>query len=207
MPIVVRELATDLISALGGVDEVGRGPLAGPVMAAVVVLRPGQVIKGVRDSKQLSAKRREAVLEKIKKEALAWSLGRAEVAEIDAMNILQASLLAMRRAVEKLSEMPSRLHIDGNRAPDLPGYAGVVRTIVGGDRLCQAVAAASVVAKVHRDAEMRQLDRQFPLYGFARHKGYPTLEHRDALALHGPCSAHRRSFRPVKAALAGAGSK
>jgi ribonuclease HII len=200
-------VATELIPALGGVDEAGRGPLAGPVMAAVVVLHPGQIIEGVRDSKQMSAKRREFVLSKIKSESLAWALGRADVAEIDELNILQASLLAMRRAVESLGVMPSCLHIDGNRAPELPGYCGVVRTLVGGDRLCPAVAAASVVAKVHRDEEMRELDRRFPVYGFARHKGYPTSEHRLALALHGPCLVHRRSFGPVKAMLAVAGNR
>jgi len=188
-------------ATLGGVDEAGRGPLAGPVVAAVVVLSPSQHIEGVRDSKQLSARRRDDLFDVIRRESLGWAIGQADVAEIDDLNILHATMLAMRRAVEALAVPPARLRIDGNRAPDLPRYAGITETVVGGDRSCPAIGAASILAKVARDRMMLVLDARFPEYGFARHKGYPTAAHRTALARFGPCPEHRRSFRPVRVAL------
>jgi len=190
-----------LVRGVGGVDEAGRGPLAGPVVAAVVVLSPGQRMNGVKDSKLLSPGRRDVLAGEIKATAIAWSLGRADVTEIDALNILNATMLAMRRAIEGLSVVPEHLQFDGNRAPDLPGYTGISEAVVGGDRICLAISAASILAKVSRDHEMLALDRDFPGYGFAKHKGYPTAEHRKALSHFGPCPAHRRSFRPVKLAL------
>ena len=188
---------------IAGVDEAGRGPLAGAVVAAVVMLGPGQSIEGVTDSKLLTAERREALAVRIRLESLGWAIGRAEVHEIDSINILNATLLAMQRAVAGLCLLPGEIRIDGNRAPLFAGFTGTVRTIVDGDRLCPAVAAASILAKVARDAEMRLLDAAFPGYGFARHKGYATADHREALARHGPCAAHRRSFAPVREAIEG----
>ena len=190
-----------LVPGLGGIDEAGRGPLAGPVVAAVVVLSPGQRIDGVKDSKQLTARRREQLAGDIRQQAMAWSLGLAEVEEIDTLNILNATMLAMQRAVDGLSRAPECLRFDGNRAPVLRDYNGVTETVVGGDRICGAISAASILAKVHRDNVMSSLDDDFPQYGFVRHKGYPTAAHRDALMLYGPCSAHRRSFRPVQLAM------
>ena len=195
-----------LLPGIGGVDEVGRGPLAGPVVAAVVVLAPGQTIAGVRDSKLLSPQRREALAAIIRAESVAWAIARCSPAEIDELNILNASLLAMRRAVAALEQRPAHLRIDGNRAPDLGDFAGRVETVVGGDRSCVAIGAASILAKVSRDAEMCELDTRYPGYGFARHKGYPTVAHRDALARLGPCNVHRRSFAPVRAAGANPGA-
>lgn len=189
---------------VGGVDEAGRGPLAGPVVAAAVVLAPAQRIDGVRDSKRLAEARREALFDVIRGAAIDWAIGVAEVEEIDRLNILHASLLAMRRAVEGLRSAPPRLRVDGNRAPELPGYAGAIETVVGGDGLCPAIGAASILAKVSRDRAMRRLDRRYPQYGFARHKGYPTRQHRLALERFGPCPAHRRSFAPVRRCLAAA---
>lgn len=190
-----------LISGIGGVDEAGRGPLAGPVVAAAVVLGPGQHIPGVRDSKRLSPRRREELAVVIRRESVAWGLGRAEVAEIDKLNILQATLLAMRRAVEAMECRPRCLRFDGNVAPTIPGFVGETETWIGGDGRCSAIAAASILAKVARDAEMLSLDRMYPGYGFARHKGYPTRDHRQALGALGPCPVHRRSYRPVRLAL------
>lgn len=198
----LNRIATNsLVPGVGGVDEAGRGPLAGPVVAAVVVMSVGQKINGVRDSKQLSAARRETLAEQIKHEAVGWSLGRATVEEIDELNILQATMLAMRRAIEGLGFLPERLQFDGDRAPPLRDYNGVAETIIGGDRLCIAISAASILAKVDRDREMIALDRDFPDYGFARHKGYATAEHRAALQRFGACPVHRRSFRPVQLAI------
>ncbi|MBT8442009.1 MAG: ribonuclease HII [Gammaproteobacteria bacterium] len=191
---------------IGGVDEAGRGPLAGPVVAAAVVLAPGQAIDGVRDSKQLSARRRQALFDVIRREAICFAIGAAGVAEIDDLNILHASMLAMRRAVERLEVAPERLRIDGNRAPAMPCYGGSIETVVGGDRLCPAIAAASILAKVVRDREMLRLDERFPQYGFAQHKGYPTAAHRENLRRLGPCPEHRRSFRPVRLALESTGA-
>ena len=198
---MLRSAANKLVSGIGGVDEAGRGPLAGPVVAAVVVLTPGQTIRGVCDSKQLRASQREKLAAIIADEAFAYALGQAGVDEIDRLNILHATMLAMRRAINALKNLPERLQIDGNRAPELPNYSGVAEAIVGGDRTHPAISAASIIAKVHRDQTMIDLDRQFPGYGFAQHKGYPTPQHCRALEILGPCEAHRRSFRPVRLAL------
>lgn len=193
---------TALLAGIGGVDEVGRGPLAGPVVAAVVVLAPGQSIDGVRDSKQLTPKRREVLAAAIRAEALGWAIAACTPAEIDELNILAASLLAMRRAVDALDRRPQHLRIDGNRAPELGDYPGRVETVVGGDGSCVAIGAASILAKVSRDAEMCEMDARYPGYGFARHKGYPTPAHREALLRLGPCDIHRESFAPVRTARA-----
>jgi len=190
-------------SFIAGVDEAGRGPLAGPVVAAAVALGPQQRIIGVRDSKKLSAKRRAELAELIRIEAQAWSLGSASVAEIDELNILAATMLAMRRAVAGLACEPELLRIDGNRCPDFSGvYEGVAETLVGGDDLCPAIAAASIIAKVERDGMMDELHKQYPEYGFDRHRGYGTAAHRAALQKFGPVEAHRMSFRPVREAAA-----
>ncbi len=178
-----------------GVDEVGRGPLAGPVVAAAVVLDPSRPIVGLADSKTLSAGRRELLFAEICDKAMAWSLGRAEVAEIDAINILQASLLAMQRAVAALGIRPDHALVDGNRLPCLPCTACA---IVGGDGIEPCISAASIVAKVARDREMVALDMQYPGYGLAQHKGYPTRRHLDALREQGVSNIHRRSFAPVR---------
>ncbi|MBP8298626.1 MAG: ribonuclease HII [Burkholderiales bacterium] len=177
-----------------GVDEAGRGPLAGPVYAAAVILDPCRPIAGLADSKLLSPRRRAALAIAIRDRALGWSVAAASVAEIDALNILQASLLAMRRAVAALAMQPDEAVIDGNQAPPLPIAC---RTIVGGDRLHPAISAASILAKTARDAELELLDAAYPEYGFARHKGYGTPQHLLALRLHGPCAIHRRTFSPV----------
>ena len=183
---------------VAGVDEAGRGPLAGPVVAAAVILRDDIVIEGIRDSKQLTPARRETVAALIRERALAFSLGAADVAEIDALNILRASLLAMARAVTTLPIAPQRVVVDGNHLPQLRCAA---RAVVGADRLVPEVSAASILAKVARDAMMVELDRRYPQYGFARHKGYATEAHRAALKQHGPCPLHRRTFAPVREAL------
>jgi len=180
---------------IAGVDEVGRGPLAGPVMAAAVILDPGRPVQGLADSKRLSPRRREVLAGLIRERALAWALGRAEVEEIDRLNILHASLLAMRRAVEALRLPPVKALVDGNRCPVLfcPAEA-----VVGGDALVACISAASILAKVARDAEMVALDRRYPGYGLAIHKGYPTAAHLEALRRLGASPLHRRSFRPVR---------
>lgn len=180
---------------VAGVDEVGRGPLAGPVVTAAVILDPAYPIAGLNDSKKLSEKKRHLLADEIKKHALAWSLGRAEVAEIDQLNILQATLLAMRRALDNLSVRPDSVLIDGNRCPDAP-YA--MRAIVGGDGSVPEISAASILAKVSRDAEMAEMHALYPEYGFIKHKGYPTAEHLTALQSCGISPLHRRSFKPVK---------
>ena len=192
----------DLFAQLGhglvaGVDEVGRGPLAGDVVAAAVILGE-HVPAGITDSKKLSPARREALSAEIKEQAVAWSLGRASVQEIDELNILEAALLAMKRAVEGLSIEPELVLVDGNR---LPRWRYEARPIVGGDALEPAIGAASILAKVQRDSELMQLDSQYPEYGFGRHKGYPTREHLDALKTYGVLDIHRRSFGPVKRLL------
>ncbi len=183
---------------VAGVDEAGRGPLAGPVVAAAVILGNGHGIVGLADSKKLSASKRESLAVKIKANALCWALGRAEAEEIDRINILQASLLAMQRAVAKLSVSPDLALVDGNRSPDL---GCDVYTVVKGDASIAAISAASILAKVARDAEMRELDRSHPGYGFAAHKGYPTVAHLRALARLGVSPVHRRSFAPVRRLL------
>jgi len=182
---------------IAGCDEAGRGPLAGPVVAAAVILDPDRPIPGLADSKQLSEKRREILAAEIRAKALAWALGRAEVAEIDALNILRASLLAMQRAVAALPVAPAQVLVDGQHCPALPCP---VQAIVGGDATAPAISAASILAKVARDREMVALHARYPDYDFDRHKGYPTAAHRAALQAHGPCPAHRRSFAPVRAA-------
>jgi len=183
---------------IAGVDEVGRGSLVGAVVAAAVILDPDKPIKGLTDSKKLTEKRREALNKLIKENALSWSLGRAEAEEIDEINILQASLLAMKRAVEGLHITPDHLQIDGNRCPHM-SYS--MEAIVKGDALIPAIGAASIIAKVARDHEMVELDKQYPEYGFAKHKGYPTKQHREALSTYGVTPLHRRSFAPVRKLL------
>lgn len=179
---------------VAGIDEAGRGPLAGPVVAAAVILDDARPIEGLRDSKLLSARARDELAVCIRERALAWAVAKSDVAEIDALNILQATLLAMRRAVEALAIEPDEALVDGDRCPPLSCPA---RAIVKGDRDVPAISAASILAKTARDAMLVDLDRRFPAYGFARHKGYGTREHLAALARHGPCAAHRRSFAPV----------
>lgn len=195
-------ITADLFGDLGhglvaGVDEVGRGPLAGDVVAAAVILSD-QIPEGITDSKKLSAVRRERLAKEIKALAVAWSVGRASVQEIDALNILEASLLAMKRAVESLAVQPRLVLVDGNR---LPKWGYEAQAIVGGDALEPAIGAASILAKVQRDSELEALDGQYPQYGFGRHKGYPTREHLEALKVHGVLDIHRRSFGPVKRLL------
>lgn len=181
---------------IAGVDEVGRGPLAGDVVAAAVILDAANPIEGLADSKALSEKRREQLYEEIQQKALCFCIARASVEEIDSINILQASLLAMRRAVEGLTIQPDRVLVDGNR---LPQWSYCAEAIVGGDGKIEAIGAASILAKVVRDREMVELDAQFPGYGFATHKGYPTPQHLSALKSLGACAIHRTSFSPVKA--------
>ena len=185
---------------LAGVDEVGRGPLAGDVVAAAVILDPQRPVDGLRDSKKLTGARRESLARAIRERALAWSIARATVAEIDDINILQASLLAMRRAVESLAPQPEYVLVDGNR---LPRWHYASEPVVKGDDRVPAIAAASILAKVQRDAELVELDKRYPGYGFAAHKGYPTRQHLDALAQLGVTPHHRRSFGPVKKILDG----
>lgn len=191
--------ASDQADALiCGVDEAGRGPLAGAVFAAAVILDEKQPILGLNDSKKLSAKKREQLTLEIKQKALAWAVARAEVEEIDSINILQASLLAMRRAVESLTLKPTEVLVDGNRCPEL---MLPVRAIVGGDASVAQIAAASILAKTARDADMLLLHGSYPCYGFDQHKGYPTAAHLAALQRHGISPIHRRSFGPVRALL------
>jgi ribonuclease HII len=181
-----------------GVDEAGRGPIAGPVFAAAVVLGPRRRIPGLKDSKLLSEPRRLALACSIRARALSWAVASASVEEIDRLNILQASLLAMRRAVEGLRIAPREVWVDGDRCPEL---ACAVRAVVGGDRRVRQISAASILAKTARDAEMLRLHERYPQYGLDRHKGYPTPEHLAQLARYGACEIHRRSFAPVREAL------
>jgi ribonuclease HII len=183
---------------VAGVDEAGRGPLAGPVVAAAVILDPRRPIAGLADSKKLSARRREALFDAIRDKALCCAIAEASVEEIERLNILHATLLAMQRAVAGLRLAPARVLVDGNRLPHLPMLA---EAIVGGDATVDCISAASILAKVHRDHWCQQIDRDWPQYGFAAHKGYGTPEHLAALARHGPCPLHRRDFAPVRAAL------
>jgi ribonuclease HII len=185
-----------------GVDEAGRGPLAGAVYAAAVILNPDKPIVGLADSKKLSEKKRDALAIEIKQHALAWAIAKSSVEEIDRMNILQASLLAMKRAIEAMQTQfnmnPDLVQVDGNKCPviDLPCEA-----IVQGDSKVQAISAASILAKTARDAELYALELQYPMYGFAKHKGYPTALHLSLLKLHGVSAVHRRSYAPVKSLL------
>lgn len=181
-----------------GVDEAGRGPLAGPVVVAAVILDPARPIRGLADSKCLPERQRERLARKIRKRAIAWRIEQIEVAVIDELNILHATLLGMRRAVEGLTPVPTLALIDGDRGPRL---GCEVRTVIRGDQSEPAISAASILAKVYRDAMMRALHEQFPIYGFDRHKGYATPQHLESLRLHGPCPHHRRTFEPVRAAL------
>jgi len=185
---------------LAGVDEVGRGPLAGDVVAAAVILDPQNPIPGLRDSKKLSESRREELAQLIRQRAVAWSVARASVAEIDELNILQASLLAMHRAVQALDPQPGYVLVDGNR---LPRWQYASEPVVKGDDRVPAIAAASILAKVQRDSELVELENHYPGYGFAAHKGYPTAAHLQALQALGVTPVHRRSFAPVKKLLAG----
>jgi ribonuclease HII len=187
---------------MAGVDEAGRGPLAGPVVASAVVLNRARPISGLADSKKLSAKRRDVLAEEIKRHALAWSVAWADPAEIDAINILAATMLAMRRAILGLSIRPNKVQIDGNRLPNLRFDRALIdgEAIIGGDGIVPAISAASIIAKTTRDQMMFELDRIYPAYEFARHKGYGTEIHRQKLLEFGPCREHRQSFAPVRAA-------
>nr|CAA6807201.1 MAG: Ribonuclease HII (EC [uncultured Thiotrichaceae bacterium] len=180
---------------VAGVDEVGRGPLAGAVVTAAVILDPARPILGLTDSKKLTALRREKLAIEIREKALAWSLGRAEVEEIDQLNILWATMLAMRRAIENLPVHPDLVLIDGNRCPEAPYN---MEAVIKGDAKIPEIGAASILAKVTRDAEMVELHEQYPLYGFAGHKGYPTKIHIQAIREHGILPCHRQSFKPIK---------
>lgn len=184
---------------VAGVDEAGRGPLAGPVYAAAVILNDSKPISGLDDSKKLSPARRTQLAEQIRHQALAWSVCSASVDEIDSLNILQATLLAMRRCIQALVHQPSLVLVDGNRLP--PGLSMTARAIVGGDALEPAISAASILAKTERDAWCLALHERYPAYGFDRHKGYGSAAHLAALKQFGPCPEHRRSFAPVRAAL------
>ena len=183
---------------IAGVDEVGRGPLAGPVVAAAVILNPNNLIQGLADSKQLSEAKREALFALIQRDSLAWGLGSASVAEIDALNILQASLLAMQRAVAKLSPKPQHVLVDGNKTPM---FECTAEAIIKGDQTIPQIQAASILAKVTRDRLMQTYESHYPGYGFAQHKGYPTQQHRTALQCLGVTPIHRRSYKPVREAL------
>ncbi len=188
---------------IAGVDEAGRGPLAGSVVAAAVILDPARPIDGLTDSKKLSEQRRAQLETRIREQALYFAVAESSVAEIDALNILQASLLAMQRAVFALERRPALVLVDGNRAPDLDGLS--CRTLVKGDLSEPCISAASILAKQYRDRQMLELHRRYPEYAFDRHKGYPTELHRARLLEHGACVAHRRSFRPVREVLDGRG--
>lgn len=189
----------DKIEYIAGVDEAGRGPLAGPVVAAAVILPPDYDLEGLTDSKKLSEKRRASLEQQIKVQAVSWSIAEASASEIDTINILQATLLAMRRAVEGLDCEPQIVLVDGNQAPSL---RQPVECIIKGDLTQPCISAASILAKQARDKMMLTLDSEYPQYGFAKHKAYPTRQHREALEKYGVCAAHRRSFRPVKRVLA-----
>jgi len=185
---------------IAGVDEAGRGPLAGPVFASAVILDPARPIDGLRDSKALSSSRRDQLAQHIRERALAWAVASASAAEIDELNILQATLLAMQRAVEALAISPDLCRVDGNRPPRL---RCAVETVVRGDALDPAISAASILAKTSRDKTMLSLHEAYPVYRFDQHKGYPSALHLELLERHGPCVEHRRSFAPVRRALEG----
>ena len=198
-----RSTANDRVALTCGVDEAGRGPLAGPVYAAAVMLDRGRRIKGLADSKALTAHQREELALEIRERAIGWAVASASVEEIDTLNILQASLLAMRRAIEQLALSPERVLVDGVHPPKV---AFPVRTVVDGDAKIKAISAASILAKVSRDAEMVALHQVHPQYGFDRHKGYSTAEHLCALRVHGVSIVHRRTFEPVRVLLARGGA-
>jgi ribonuclease HII len=196
----VKSLSLDFTPSglIAGVDEVGRGPLVGDVVAAAVILNPNKPIDGLTDSKKLSEKRREQLAAEIKERALAWCIASASPAEIDEINVLHASMLAMQRAVEGLNVQPDHVKVDGNRCPPL---SISVEAIVKGDAKVPEIGAASIIAKVHRDQQMIDLDKAYPQYGFAKHKGYPTAEHMKLLQQYGVLPQYRRSFGPVKRLL------
>ena len=185
---------------MAGIDEAGRGPMAGPVVAAAVILRPGRRIEGVADSKTLSPEERAALSVMIRRDALCFGIGWADRAEIDALNILQATFLAMRRALLAMTLTPDHVLVDGNKLPELGGLGKTLtaRAIVGGDATIPAISAASILAKTARDNYMNHMDTIYPAYSFATHKGYCTAKHQRLLELHGPCPLHRRSFAPVR---------
>ncbi|WP_260261156.1 ribonuclease HII [Vibrio intestinalis] len=185
-------------SLVAGVDEVGRGPLVGDVVTAAVILDPNNPIEGLNDSKKLSEKKRLALLPEIKEKALAWAVGRCSPTEIDELNILQATMVAMQRAIAGLKVQPDLALIDGNRCPELPMAS---QAVVKGDLRVAEISAASIIAKVVRDQEMEELDKLHPEFGFAKHKGYPTKAHFEAIEQHGVIDEHRKSFKPVKRAL------
>jgi len=191
-------LLVDVSGLMAGVDEVGRGPLAGPVVAAAVILDERRTIRGLNDSKLLGADERERLDVEIRRKAVCWSIAAASVDEIDSINILRAALLAMRRAVEGLTQQPQIVLVDGNQRPEL---TMPVRTVVGGDAKVRAISAASIIAKVYRDRLCMQLHDEHPQYGFDSHKGYSTPDHLSALREHGACPHHRRSFAPVRSVL------
>ncbi|MCL1067115.1 ribonuclease HII [Shewanella olleyana] len=199
IPAVIKGITHEQVEyisrgVVAGVDEVGRGPLVGDVVTAAVILDPNNPITGLNDSKKLTEKRREALYVEIMDKALAISVGRATPIEIDEINILHATMLAMQRAVSGLSILPERVLVDGNRSPD---FGIQSHAIVKGDGLVAAISAASIIAKVTRDREMAELDSRYPQYGFAKHKGYPTKAHFEALEAHGVLDEHRKSFKPV----------
>ena len=202
MVIKLQEELPAVHGLLAGVDEAGRGPLAGNVVAAAVILDSARPVAGLTDSKLLSPERREQLAEQIRNTAIAWRVVSIAAAEIDRINILQATLCAMQQAVEQLEVAPAHVFVDGNRCPDirLPATA-----IIKGDTRVPEISAASILAKVERDAQMRTLHEAWPHYGFDQHKGYPTASHLAALAEHGPCPEHRRSYRPVRECLEGRG--
>jgi len=190
----------DRTGLVAGIDEAGRGPLAGPVAAAAVILHPDKPIDGLRDSKKLSASKRIQLADEIRARSMAWSVAWADPAEIDALNILEATLLAMRRAILGLRVVPTRVQVDGNRLPRLRFGERIIdgEAVVGGDDRIAAISAASILAKTVRDGMMMELDRVYPCYEFARHKGYGTAVHRERLREFGPCREHRFTFAPLK---------
>ena len=194
LPLEQKTLNWDTAGLMAGVDEAGRGPLAGPVAAAAVILDELQPISGLNDSKKLSAKRRERLFDEIRARALCFSIAEATVQEIDQLNILQATMLAMKRAVEGLRLKPQMVLVDGNRLPTLDILA---EAIVQGDALVPAISAASILAKVHRDRLCEEMHERYPVYGFDQHKGYGTAQHLAALQTHGPADCHRMTFAPV----------
>jgi len=198
--ITMQDEVPAIHGLLAGVDEAGRGPLVGNVVAAAVILNADHPIKGLADSKKLTAKRREALAAEIKQHAKAWAVVSVSPEEIDRLNILQATMLAMKQSVEQLQISPDHVFIDGNRCPDISCAA---TAIIKGDARVAEISAASILAKVERDAQMEVLHQQYPHYGFDQHKGYPTKAHMATLAEHGPCPEHRRSYAPVRRCLEG----
>ena len=193
--------ANGVPALVAGIDEAGRGPLAGPVVAAAVILDPRRPVEGLDDSKRLTAARRRRIARTIRCDALAWAVAAATVTEVDELNVLEATMTAMVRAVAKLRAAPARILVDGNRVPQFPDRRYIVEAVVRGDQSVPSISAASILAKVCRDRLMLRFDRQFPAYGFARNKGYPTESHLETLSRLGPCRIHRRSFAPVDASL------